>query len=99
MIKSYYNSLLFLLVSSGAFCQSAKTVSIVPNQPQDSVSQSQKINGISAVSNDQVFEKKITPAIQKAAPAIFYISNDQPVDRLTYLRNRHQAEVFTASKK
>lgn len=40
--------------------------------------------------SEQVFQKKPLPTDQKVSPAIFYVENDQPTDRLSYQRHVKQ---------
>lgn len=92
MIKIYATSLLFLLFSYTAFSQSGKPQK-VESFPHDSIAP------IKSSDNTQVFAKNTIPAVQKPEVAIFYMINDQSVDRLTYLQNRQKSSTITTTKK
>jgi len=74
----------FLLLGGHCFSQTDPQKETVPDQPQNTPATTFMAIKNSTADTPQVFERNPLPINQKGAPAIFYIANDQPVDRETY---------------
>ena len=88
-------SLILVLLCCNSFAQSKDKIiaskSITSDKPNSKPApEAVNISADSAVKS-QTFEKNPFPQNEKAAPATFYVENDKPCDRRTYMRHLKQA--------
>jgi len=91
MKKNYPALILFLFLGSYSFSQTKATPTTTAVKTETKPVSVPAEASVPEASPAQVLEKNPLPVIQKGAPAIFYIENDQPIDRQTYLLHSKQA--------
>jgi hypothetical protein len=87
MNKNYAALIFFLLLGGHCFSQTDQQKKAVPDQPENTPAATSTAVKNPTSDTPQVFERNPLPINQKGAPAIFYIANDQPIDRETYQRH------------
>lgn len=84
MKKNYAVLIFFLLLGVHCFSQTDQQKKAVPDQPENTAAATSTAVKNPTSNTPQVFERNPLPINQKGAPALFYVANDQPIDRETY---------------